>query len=132
MKDCGLAKTLRTTLALGLMMHTTLACSLFGPRSQSMEFSLDPSGVAVYVDGMRVGVTPTTYRVSRKGDVSFLFKKDGCTSQVRQPMKSLSTLGFIDLVGGVLILLPLIGLASSAAWAWEPSSFAVILECDDI
>jgi hypothetical protein len=123
-------RRLNITCALFLIMHTSLACSIFGPRSQTIEFASDPEGAEVIVDGALIGRTPIAYRLSRSDDVTILFRKRGYRTEQRSTDRQLSTLGILDIVGGVVILLPFFGLLSNAAWEHDPSSFSVILRSE--
>jgi hypothetical protein len=124
-------KRLRIALAIALAAHASVACSLFGSRRQTMEFASDPEGAEVYLDGRLVGATPLETRVRRRGDLSVMVKKEGCRTETRHPSKTLSALGFLDLIGGVFILVPFIGLMSSAAWKHDPVSYAILLRCGE-
>jgi hypothetical protein len=103
-------------------------CSLFGPRTQVLTISSDPPGAAVLLNGKPVGDAPLQVEVRRDEDVLIEVREPGYQTGYRTPHHSLSTLGIIDLAGGSVILLPLLGLFSSAAWKHDPSTYAVILD----
>lgn len=120
----------RALLLTLLVGHFALGCSFLGPRTQKMTIVSDPDGAEVFVDGVKVGTTPLETRVHRRGDLSLMVKRDGCRTEARHPGKTFSRLGFLDLAGGALILLPAIGLLSSAAWEHEPDSYTLVLDCE--
>lgn len=104
------------------------ACSLSGPRMQTITVSSDPEGAKVVVNTESVGTTPLRVQVRRGDDLLIEVKKPGYETAYRKSNRTLSGLGLVDLVGGVIILVPLIGLISPAAWEHEPSSFGVELD----
>jgi hypothetical protein len=64
-------------IAIGLILHPILGCSLFGPRRQEISVASDPSGAEVIVNGVWAGVTPLRYSVQRRHPVSILVRKEG-------------------------------------------------------
>ena len=87
-----MAQRLGIALGLLLVMHAATACSLFGPRSQTIDFASDPPGVEVVIDGGVIGTTPTTARISRKEEVTILFRKEGYRTEQRGTNRTISTL----------------------------------------
>ena len=104
------------------------ACSLSGPRMQTITVSSDPEGAKVRINTESVGTTPVRVQVRRSEDLLIEVQKPGYETAYRKSTRTLSGLGFADLVGGVIILIPLIGLISPAAWEHEPASFGVTLD----
>lgn len=102
-------------------------CSLFGPWTQTITVSSDPSGATVLVNGSPAGHTPLRYQVPRREDLLLEVRLPGYQTEYRTSSRSLSTLGTLDLIGGAFILLPFFGLLSPAAWEQEPSTFGVVL-----
>ncbi len=103
-------------------------CSLFGGSSQNFAVSSDPVGATVRINGQQVGVTPLQQQVSRRGDLLIEVEKAGYKSQFRQTSRKLSSLGIIDVVGGAVLLLPLIGLIAPGAWEQDPAAMGFSLE----
>ena len=104
------------------------ACSLFGPRHETVGVSSDPPGANVTVSGRPVGTTPVHFEVHRGDNLLLEVKKSGYQTQYRSASRRLSTLGILDVVGGAMFLLPLIGLLSSAAWEHDPAEFGITME----
>jgi hypothetical protein len=105
-------------------------CSLFGPRYETIGVSSDPPGANVNVSGRPVGTTPVHFEVHRGDNLLLEIQKSGYQTQYRSASRKLSTLGILDVVGGAMLLLPLIGLISSAAWEHDPAEFGITLEPD--
>lgn len=103
-------------------------CSLFGGSSQNFAVSSDPVGATVRINGQQVGVTPLQHEVSRRGDLLIEVEKTGYKSQFRQTSRKLSSLGIVDVIGGAVFLLPLIGLISPGAWEQDPAAMGFSLE----
>jgi hypothetical protein len=117
----------RTTAALGAAAWLA-GCSLFGPRLQAVTISSDPTAADVLINGEPVGKTPIRYQARRAEDLLIEVRLAGHETAYRNPHRTLSALGILDVVGGSIILIPFFGLMSGAAWKHEPSSFGVILE----
>lgn len=114
-----------------LIYSTALSgCSFFGGSSQNFTVSSNPTGATVRINGQPIGVTPLQHQVSRKGDLLVEVEKTGYKSQFRQTSRKLSGLGIADVIGGAVILLPLIGLVSPGAWEQDPSVIGFFLDPD--
>jgi hypothetical protein len=107
-------------------------CSFFGGSSQNFAVSSNPTGATVRINGQQIGVTPLQYQVARRGDLLVEVEKTGYKSQFRQTSRKLSGLGIADVIGGAVILLPLIGLVSSGAWEQDPSAMGFSLDPDSV
>jgi PEGA domain len=103
-------------------------CSFFGGSSQNFAISSDPMGATVRINGQQVGVTPLQQQVSRRGDLLIEVEKPGYKSQFRQTSRKLSSLGIVDVIGGAVLLLPLIGLIAPGAWEQDPAAMGFSLE----
>ena len=79
-------------------------------------------------DGQQVGITPLQQQVSRRGDLLIEVEKTGYKSQFRQTSRKLSSLGIVDVIGGAVFLLPLIGLIAPGAWEQDPAAIGFSLE----
>ncbi len=116
-----------------MILLSTIAlagCSFFGGSSQDFTVSSSPTGATVRINGQQIGVTPLQHQVPRRGELLVEVEKPGYKSQFRQTSKKLSGLGIADVVGGSVILLPLIGLVSPGAWEQDPSGMGFSLDPD--
>jgi PEGA domain len=107
-------------------------CSFFGGSSQNFAVSSNPTGATVRINGQQIGVTPLQHQISRRGDLLVEVEKPGYKSQFRQTSRKLSGLGIADVIGGAVILLPLIGLVSPGAWEQDPSVMGFSLDPDTV
>ncbi|TKB90401.1 MAG: PEGA domain-containing protein [Nitrospira sp.] len=116
-----------------MILLSTIAlagCSFFGGSSQNFTVSSSPTGATVRINGQQIGVTPLQHQVPRRGELLVEVEKPGYKSQFRQTSKKLSGLGIADVVGGSVILLPLIGLVSPGAWEQDPPGMGFSLDPD--
>jgi hypothetical protein len=83
------------------------------------------------INGEPVGKTPVqNYTVSRDSDAVIEVSLDGYLPVKRTTTRVLSVLGKADLLDGVCVLIPLIGLASPASQEHSPDQYTFILEPD--
>ena len=61
-----------------LFAVSTAGCAtLFKQKSRTVNFSSDPAGATIYINGNRMGKTPMPLNLSNKKSVTVTFKKDG-------------------------------------------------------
>lgn len=106
------------------------ACSFFGGSSQSLTVNSDPPGANVLINGTLAGTTPLQYQVPRRGDLTVEAHKAGYLPQTRVTGRKLSSIGIVDVIGGALFLLPLLGLIAPGAWEQDPGIIGITLEPD--
>ncbi|MGC3973925.1 MAG: PEGA domain-containing protein [Nitrospira sp.] len=106
------------------------ACSLFGGTSQSLTVNSDPPGANVLINGTLAGTTPLQQQVPRRGDLTVEVQKAGYTPQTRVTGRKLSSVGIVNVIGGALLLLPLLGLIAPGAWEQDPGIIGITLEPD--
>lgn len=124
-------RSMYTAVVIAILIagHLNLtACSLFGGSSQPLMVNSDPPGANVLINGTSAGTTPLQYQVSRRGDITIDVQKAGYKSQSRVTGRKLSSVGIVDVIGGALFLLPLLGLIAPGAWEQDPSAIGVTLE----
>ena len=103
-------------------------CSIFGGSTQPLMVNSDPPGANVLINGISAGTTPLQYQISRRGDLTVEVHKSGYTTQSRSTSRKQSSIGIVDVIGGAMFLLPLLGLIAPGAWEQDPSTFNVTLE----
>jgi hypothetical protein len=103
-------------------------CSLFGSQSQSIGVSSDPPGAQVFVGEKLMGTTPVHFEVARGEFHIVEVRKPGYQTQSRALQRKMSALGMLDIVGGYLWLIPLVGLFSSASFEHDPAEIGITLE----
>lgn len=101
-----------------LVVLSTNGCSLFAPKSETVSVNSEPQGAQVYVNETLKGTTPCNVSVPCK-EANIIVKKDGYNSQFYTIGHSLGTCGILDIVGTVIIIVPVFGLLSSGAYTLD-------------
>lgn len=105
----------RTTSIVALAAITSYGCAtLFASKSTSVPAGSEPSGAEVFVDGNRVGMSPTTVELDHKRDHTVTFRKAGYKEVTCTVTRSVGA-GWVilDVLGG---LLPVVIDAATGSW----------------
>jgi len=100
------------------------ACSLASPSSQTITIVPSHPKAQVVVDGQPKGTGTMSLDLKKNRGHSFL-ARCGNSSGVANVERNISPTGMLDLIGGFLLLVPFIGLASPGAWELSPSTVSV-------
>lgn len=105
------------------------SCSLAGSSTQSITIVPSHPNAQIFVDGNPSGTGVQSIELSRKRSHSVLAK---CRNSAGSATiyRELSTTGVLDIVGGVLIILPFIGLFAPGAYALSPDTVSVAIPDD--
>lgn len=118
--------TLYSLLALFLIISTGCA-TLFGPSKHTVAVSSEPSGADVYVNGFKMGQTPT--ELSLKADKSYTieYRKDGYQNVARVINTKVGAGWLVlDILGG---LLPVVIDAATGNWnSFDQDAVNAVLE----
>lgn len=90
----------------------------------------EPPGAQVLINGTVAGTPPLQSQVPRRGDLTVEVHKTGYQTQSRVTGRKLSSTGIVDVIGGAVFLLPLLGLIAPGAWEQDPSTIDITLEPD--
>jgi hypothetical protein len=90
-------------------------CSIFRPPNQVLHVDCVQPGVQLKVNGDK-HACPAQVPVRRNQAVNVLASKEGFPVQQRTVPFHISTTGVLDLAGGIIILVPAIGLAFPGAF----------------
>ncbi len=119
-------KLISLFLILPLILSTT-GCSAFRSSTQTLTVTTDQPGTEIYINGTLAGKGTASMPVKRNRTVSLMAKKDGYVTVQRSIGKSLNTTGILDIIGGVLILLPLFGLLASGAYSIDEDNVNIMM-----
>ena len=72
-----MAKVFNGFMALVLIVFLSGCATIIKPKTTALEVNSEPADANVYLDGVRVGRTPLTTRVSNKKQLAVVVKKDG-------------------------------------------------------
>jgi hypothetical protein len=101
-------------------------CSAFRPYDQTVRIECGQEGVQLQVNGARYGC-PAEVPVRRNRAVDVRASKAGYPTQQRIIRYQISTTGILDIAGGLIILVPAIGLAFPGAFDLDTTSLYIDL-----
>ncbi len=102
-------------------------CSAFRDSTQNISVSSDQSDAQIFINGQLAGTGTASMAVKRNENVQIMTKKDGYVTSQKTIGKSLNTTGVLDIIGGVLFLIPLFGLLSPGAYSLDQTNVSIML-----
>lgn len=114
-------------MLLFVMLIQLSGCSLFVSSRQSITVASDPSGAEILINGENFGASPATGTIRRDEPASIMVRKKGYETVTRSTSTRLSGWGIVDIIGGVIWLVPFFGLLGAGAWKQEPTNISVAL-----
>ena len=107
---------MKKVLPLALCLFYLSGCSMFAPRQQKISIHTNVPESAIYVNGELVQVgQQAEFLVKRNYNAQIMVAAKGYYPAYRQLTSELSTLGVLDIIGGIVLIVPLIGLAFPGA-----------------
>jgi hypothetical protein len=103
------------------------ACSAFRSATVPFTVTAEPQDAEIYINGMPAGKGTASMAVQRNRNVQVMVRRDGCDSIQRSIGKHLSVTGVLDIVGGILILVPFVGLVTPGAFDLDEENIAVMM-----
>lgn len=113
-------KCVATALSVALLLQLT-GCSAFRPFNQTVQIDCAQQDVQLQVNGAPYAC-PAAVPVQRNRPVDVRASKEGFPTQQRLVKFQISTTGILDLAGGLIILVPAIGLAFPGAFDLDTTS----------
>lgn len=104
-----------TASLLAVALFATSSCSLLVKGKQPVTITASEKDAEIRADGIYLGQGQATAYLS-KGESHSITATKGNRSACATIDYSISTTGILDAVGGCLLLLPAVGLASDGAW----------------
>lgn len=120
-------QSLKQLSMLVLVCFLTANCSAFRSSTEIVSVTTDHPDSMIYVNGGMVGQGSTSASVKRNQNVQIMVKKDGYVTQQRTIGKSLNVTGILDIIGGVLVLLPIFGLLAPGAYSLDENNVTVLM-----
>jgi hypothetical protein len=96
-------------------------CSLFAPHTQPVLISTNEPEAEITVDGAKLGKGAVTVELQRN-KTHAVMAKHGDRTAFATIGKSVSTTGYLDILGGIFFLIPFIGLAAPGFWSLDSDS----------
>jgi len=118
-------KIVASTLAVALLSQLA-ACSTVRPFEQTVRIDCAQPGVQLKVNGVP-HACPAEVPVRRNRPVNVLASKAGFPTQQRTIKFHINGTGVLDLAGGVIILVPAIGLAFPGAFTLDTTDLYIDL-----
>ena len=113
------ARRLLSTATLAALLAAAPAlpgCSLFVPPKQSVTLQSNDPRATLYADGKMVGTGSATLKLRRNDSHIFRAETpDGRTATARVS-RTISDTGVLDVVGGVIFLVPFLGVLAPGFW----------------
>ncbi len=107
------------------LIFATSGCSAFRSSTQTISVTTDQPDTEIYINGSMAGRGSTSMPVKRNQNASIMAKKEGFITVQRSIGKTLNTTGILDIIGGVLILLPLFGLLAPGAYSLDEENISI-------
>jgi hypothetical protein len=105
-------------------------CSMVAPTRQRLTVTASEPDARIYVNGQMTGTGTVVARVPRNQNASIMVKKDGCYPVTREVGTTMSMFGIADIIGGLIWLVPFVGLIFPGARELDETNVSVILEKD--
>lgn len=117
------ALTLVLTTSIGV---STIGCSAFQPKQMPVTITASDSSATLYVDNNPVGTGHTTLNLDRNRSYAVSATVGGRTGTAAIGRK-ISGTGVLDIVGGVIFLVPFVGCFTPGFWDLDPTTVNVVV-----
>jgi hypothetical protein len=100
-------------------------CSAFVTSTQPVSVTATDAHAELFADGQSIGTGSATTRLKRNESHTFMAKTTDGRAGTAQVGHSFSTTGMLDLIGGIFLLVPLIGLLTPGAWDLDSTTIMI-------
>lgn len=107
-----------------IVVTSLLGCSLFRSSTQKINVRCSEQNAKLFINGNQEQ-NPATTDVKRNRDYSVQCHKDGYQVASKVVGHHMNETGILDIIGGVLILFPALGLLSAGAWSLDETDVNV-------
>lgn len=111
-------------LLLVILTLLTQSCSLFVPSMSAVSIVASDPRADIYVDGALVGRGAATTRV-RRNESHTIMARVGDRTGVASVGTSISGVGVLDIIGGILFLVPFVGIAGPGFFKLDSTTISV-------
>lgn len=102
-------------------------CSFFVPSHDVVSVITSEEDAQIFINGNLVGRGTAQASVKKNRSVSIMAKKEGFYPATRVIGTMISPTGALDIIGGILILVPFAGLMAPGAWKLEENNISLVL-----
>ncbi len=113
-------------LAVILLVAVQPSCSLFASSTQAVTITPSDAAADVYIDGQHVGVGVVQANLKRN-DSHAIMARIGDRVATASISTKISTTGVLDIAGGILFLVPLIGIAGPGFWSLDQTNVVLAI-----
>ncbi len=100
------------------MILALVGCSLFRSTTQMVNVSCSQADAKLYING-KEDKNPYQAEVARNKTLFIQCQKEGYEVATRPVTYHLNTTGYLDIIGGFIIIIPFIGLITPGAFSLE-------------
>lgn len=122
----GFTRFVASSVSMALLLAST-GCSIVMPHTQVLQVIPSEPDAQVSVNGSVIGRGNVSTRVKRSKDVAIMVQKPGYEPATHTVHTTLGKVGWLDLVAGYFLLIPLFGLLSPGAYHLEEEHVNVVL-----
>jgi hypothetical protein len=106
-------------------------CSALASKTQQMSVTAYPDDATITINGQRFGEGHAVTEVKRDVSVTVSASRKGCETSHRFVGYGINGLGILDGIGGLIFLVPAVGLATSGAYSIDEDNIHLTLNCED-
>jgi hypothetical protein len=122
-------KRMQAAINIGMsvvLLAASTGCSVFKSHMQTVNINCTPPDSVLMVNGEKYA-SPAQISVKRNKDVSIECFKDGYAPYRSKIFHHLNETGNLDIIGGCLFLVPLVGVFSPGAWSLDQTDVEISL-----
>lgn len=118
-------KHLAGVLVLAFFALASSSCSLFRTSTQTVTVTATDSSADLFADGQPIGRGVGTATLKRSESHTFMAKTSDGRAGTASVGRSLSTTAMLDIIGGLIFLIPFIGLFGPGAWDLDVTNVVI-------
>lgn len=123
-----IVKVFVSVLLISLIAILQSGCSSFAGSRQPFSVTASEQDAKIYINGDLVGTGNVKTTVPKDKSVSVMVKKEGYYPATREVGTKMSFIGILDIIGGCIFLIPLIGLAFPGSHELDQSNVSIVIE----
>lgn len=109
-----------------ILAATMTGCSLLAPRTQTITINGNPANASIVVNGQTLQA-PATVSVRRNKTANIVITKKGYNPAMHSIGHSIGPWGILDIIGGLIFLVPFVGLVSPGAYELDQDNYYYVL-----
>jgi hypothetical protein len=110
------------------VVASTLGCSFFVPKMQTITIVASERDAAIFVNGNLEGMGTVQALLPRNRDVTILAKKEGYHTAEEIISSTTSTIGYLDIIGGFIMFIPYFGMFAPGFYKLETDNVTLLMQ----